>query len=411
MAPAELAGLVEPGQRNVAKRWLILGCALAVQIAVAAVATSLPVLLPLVKAEFNLTFGQAALVVNFSFFGTFFALILAGWFVDEFGERWVLVIGCISVGLAAIACSFAPLFAIILALVLVMGVGMATPTPAGSAAVRSAFPLRLRGTVMGVRQAGFPLGGFLAALLLPMIAIVHGWRIALMLAGIGAVIVGIACFVLYPMPRGRRPDESPQRASLSMRPIFGNGVLLVGLGGALLVMGQFILITFVIAFLIHDRHVSIATAGFVLAIAQLTGAIGRVAWGVVSDRFLRGNRKLSLVLAAATGAVGSLGLAILSDYAPLPVIVIVIVICAFGILGWNGVLVSFLSETANPGAEGRTVASGLMLTQPGIVIGPFLFGLVVDSTQSFRLAWLLLAAVLGVAILIMSRVPNRRPAF
>ena len=39
------------------------------------------------------------------------------------------------------------------------GVGSAFPTPAGSKAVMGWFPLAQRGTAMGIRQTGIPLGG------------------------------------------------------------------------------------------------------------------------------------------------------------------------------------------------------------------------------------------------------------
>ena len=45
---------------------------------------------------------------------------------------------------------------------------------------------------------------------------------------------------------------------------------------------------------------------------------------------------------------------------------------------------------------------GLTIQQPGILAGPFLFGLVADLTGSFRLAWILLAGFLATAMLIMS---------
>lgn len=386
---------------DVSKRWLILGCAFAVQVAISMVATCLPVLLPYVKSEFHLTFGEAALVVNFSFFGSFLAILLAGWLVDEFGDGIVLVLGCISVGISAIACSFTPLFLVLLLFVFFIGIGTAMPLPAGTAALRRAFPLHLRGTIISVRQAGIPIGSFLAALLLPTIAIAAGWRTALLTAGAGAVFVGIFCFFLYPMAHLRQ-RRSVIRARLSLRPIVERDILVVGIAGMLMVMGQFVLVTFLIAYLIHDWHESIATAGLTLAIALVTGAVSRILWGTVSDRLLAGDRKRSLMLSGGTAAIGCLGLGVAPTHISLPWIVLIVLVCAIGVLGWNGVLTTWLSELAGPGAEGRTVASGSLL-------GPLLFGLVIDYTESFRVAWVLLATILGVSILIFSRAPSRVP--
>lgn len=79
-------------------RWVILSVALAIQMATSIVAAALVVLLPLVKAEFHLTFAQAGVVVNFTYVGGFFTIALAGWAVDALGDRLVLVLGGVLTG-------------------------------------------------------------------------------------------------------------------------------------------------------------------------------------------------------------------------------------------------------------------------------------------------------------------------
>lgn len=48
-----------------------------------------------------------------------------------------------------------------------------------------------------------------------------------------------------------------------------------------------------------------------------------------------------------------------------------------------------------------------MITQPGLLIGPLMFGLVVDATGSFRPAWFLMTIFLAVAILVTSAVREK----
>lgn len=366
-------------------------------------AAALAVLLPFLKAEYHLTFAEAGLLANLSYLGTFLTVLLAGWLVDKFGDRLVLVVGSVLTGLLAMLSALSPSFLILLGLILVMGAGIATPTPAGSSAVRSAFPLRVRGTVMGVRQTGIPLGGFVAALSLPMIAVTSGWRAAIFSAGLGATIVGIGVFLVYPRDRSVSPAARMDRRGPGLRSLMGRDVGVIAGAGILLVAAQFCLVTYLIAYLLQERRLSIAMAAGVLAVAQLAGAGGRILWGAISDRLLGGRRAVVLVLTGFTAAVGSLGLAVMPRGLALPLIVVIVIVFALGALGWNGIQISLLSELAVPGTEGRTVALGLMIIQPGIVLGPLLFGLVVDATQSFRLAWALLAAALIVATLILTR--------
>jgi len=377
----------------------VLGVALAIQTATSVVAAALPVLLPLVKAEFHLTFAEAGVVANFPFVGSLLTIALAGWAVDALGDRLVLVFGGVLTGVAALACALAPAFAVILGVLVIMGIGIGTGTPAGSLAVRNAFPLRLRGMVMGMRQTGIPLGSFLAALILPSIALSAGWRGALAAAGAASIVVAIAGLGIYRSgPRARTAVGD----SGSLLNVLTRDITVAATSGMLMVAGQMCLLTYLVVYLIHERGLTITTAAFYLALAQLAGAFGRVLWGVVSDRLLSGSRRRALLLAAGTGALGSLALAILPSGFPFPVLVAAILVCACGAVGWNGVQISFLSELARPGSEGRAVGLGQTIQQPGILVGPFLFGLIVDATGSFRPAWLLLAGFLGLAMLIMS---------
>jgi MFS family permease len=311
-----------------------------------------------------------------------------------------MVVGGILTGLAGILCAIAPSFLILLGLLLMMGVGIAMPTPAGSVAVRSAFPLHLRGMVMGVRQTGVPVGGFFAALILPSVAIAHGWQAAV--AGAGGACIAIALIGLAAYGSGARMAPS-ETGSLSLLHVLTRDITVAAIGGFLLVGGQICLLTYLVVYLIHDRHLTITAAAFILAMAQVSGAVGRIFWGAVSDRLRSSRRRITLMLAGGTGGVAALFMAFLPNSAPLSVLVVIILICAVGSVGWNGVQNTFFSELATPGSEGRSVGLGQMIQQPGVLIGPFLFGLVVDLTGSFRPAWLLAAGMLMAATLVMSR--------
>lgn len=386
-------------QRAASPRWTVLAVALGVQTAISVVAAAMAVLLPFVKAEFHLTFAEAGVVVNFSFVGGFLAVALAGLAVDALGDRFVLVLGGILAGVAACAAAISSNFWVLLVLLVVMGVGTATPTPAGSVAVRRAFPLRLRGMVMSIRQTGVPFGFFIAALILPSVAIGRGWRAAMVVAGLVSILVALITLVVY---RSAEPVERVAGERRGFGNVFNRDSAIASSGGVFLVAAQMSLLTYLLSYLVHDRHLPLTTAAAFLAIAQVGGAGGRVLWGVVSDRLLGGSRRTALLLAAGTGAVGSLALAALPFGAPVAILIAAILVSAAGAVGWNGVQISYLSELARPGTEGRNVGIGLMIQQPGILAGPFLFGLVADLTGSFRLAWILLAGFLAAAMLIIS---------
>lgn len=229
-----------------------------------------------------------------------------------------------------------------------------------------------------------------------------------MAAGIGTIGMGLLCPVIYRTSDrpSKNAHESPRSAD---QHVVTADVVIAGGSGILLLCGQFCLLSYLVVFLTTVWHQPISTAALFLAVSQLAGAAGRVLWGAASDRLLGGSRKQAVMLAGGTAAVGSLALGLLPVTTPASVLMVIVIIFAAGASGWNGVQIALLSELAWPGTEGRTVASGIMIQQPGILLGPWVFGLVVDATQSFQDAWIGLAVALGLAVLIFSRVSEVPP--
>ena len=290
-----------PTTRGASTRWTVLAVALGVQTATSVVAAAMAVLLPFVKDEFHLSFAEAGLVANFSFVGGFLTIALAGLAVDLLGDRFVLVLGGIIAGAMAMAVAAVSGLWLLLLLLVAMGAGVAMPTPAGSVAVRHAFPLHLRGSVMSVRQTGIPLGAFFAALILPPVALLAGWRTAMVAAGAISLLSAATALAVY--RTAGRPDPVPGHGR-GFRHVMTRDIGIAAVAGILLVAAQMCILTYVVTFLVHDRRLPLTAAAAFLALAQLFGAGGRILWGVVSDRLLGGSRRRALFLAAATGVAG-----------------------------------------------------------------------------------------------------------
>ena len=93
--------------------------------------------------------------------------------------------------------------------------------------------------------------------------------------------------------------------------------------------------------------------------------------------------------------------------APLPIVAV----SGFAIVGWNGAYHALLADRAGPGRVGRMSGDALAIVYGGPVVLPPLLGLVVDATGSWRVLWLVCAALVGAAA-IMLRIAfdgRRRP--
>jgi predicted MFS family arabinose efflux permease len=386
------------------RRWWILTAALTVQVTVSIILQGYPALVPFVKRDLHLSLAQAGVFASIPGLGMALGVMAAAWAVDRSGDRHVLTWGGVATGVIAVLTALSPSYAVLLLASVAVGLGAATPTPAGSRAVLAEFPRRQRGLVMSVRQTGVPAGGFIAAIALPILSVHLGWRDALAFAGGAAVLGGFACMICYRMAGGARELRRPaEEQAVSVFTLLNRNLLKIGGSGIVLVMGQYCLVTYVVLFLNHTRGLPLVLASFFLAATQLAGSFGRVFWGWFSDRVVGGSRRTALMVVGLVGAAGVLLLAWLPASAPFLLVVVAVVVAGGCVVGWNGVWITMLAEVAPPGLQARSIAAGLMINQPAILVGPWVFGLVVDATGSYQLAWTGLAALLVVAAWLITR--------
>jgi MFS family permease len=191
------------------RHWLMLSIALLAQITVSIVTQGVPILAPFLQADLGLTRSQVGLFNSAIMAGSLTSMFAAGWIVDVKGERTALMWGNLIVGLFCFAVASTSGFLTALLALFAAGMGAAFPTPAGSKAVLAWFPVAQRGMAMGVRQTGIPVGGALAAAVLPAIAAATGWRTAIAGGGVSCFFAVAACWFVYKSPDGATEGTSP----------------------------------------------------------------------------------------------------------------------------------------------------------------------------------------------------------
>ncbi len=377
--------------------------------AVAAIGQAYPTLAPYIRTDLKLSLAAVGLLNTFIYIGTMLGALPAGWLTDWLGSRTLLIGGSVAAAVLAVAI---PLLThtelVFVPLLMLMGLVVASSTPAGSQAVAQSFPPARRGLVIGLRQMAVPLGGALAAAILPAVANSFGWRWA---SGVAAVLAVLAAFLvarLYYERIPAKPISRTQAPSLA-RALSEPNILLVAVAGATLPTGQFVMITYLILFLKEHFGVPELTGAALLTAAQFAGAFSRVFWSWLSDH-TGGQRKPWLVLIVTLAALSALMLAWLPLGTPLWVKAIIVTLYGATALGWQGLHFSLLTELSPPGLEGRVVGFGLVFTSIGIASAPPLFGLLVDSSGSYGLGWVIQAAVFGLGAMLLWNVQERKGA-
>lgn len=415
LAPARAAGFLRTPGATIGSvpglspalppyRFVALALIMAVQTASNLGALGLPALAPLLRDDLGLTRQEAGSFLSAFYVGGALTSFPAGWLADRIGVRWTLLAGQALVGVCFALMVLAPGYPSLLALVTLAGVGFGTVNPTSTKGVLVWFPARSRATVVGVKQAGFPLGGALGALALPTLAIRAslGWRGALAVAAGAILLSAVAVGLGYREPPresahagGIRPGPRP-RVVLASRPIW-----LVSWATFLYAAVQVSWISYAPLYLSEVVGLSVIGAGAVLGLAQGGGILGRVGFGVLSDRVLGGRRLI--VLLGAGIASGLLCLATGGLEPGSPATWLALVALAFGVagIGWNGVHHTLVAELA--GRESAATAVGLCLavSSLGVIAGAPLVGALADRLGSYGPGWIALAGAMAVAVLLL----------
>ncbi|MBV8085213.1 MAG: MFS transporter, partial [Chloroflexi bacterium] len=250
---------------------------------------------PFIQSEFALSRAEVGLLNLALAVGSYLTVAISGRLIDRLGERTMLTASGIIGGVFAASLLLARNYPGALVLVALTSVGVAIQTPAGSKAVMGWFELKMRGTAMGIRQVGIPLGGMIASLLLPSLALVAGWRGAYAVAGGCAAVGAVACWLTYrdPPVADGAPSGVPKlvgvRDIVRDRDLWRLSLYSVGT-----ISAQFTFTLYLVIFATERLGLPEVAAGALLALGQAVGVLARIGWGVLSDRAFGGDRRPAL---------------------------------------------------------------------------------------------------------------------
>lgn len=388
-------------------RWVILLITTGSQATVAFISQGVGALAPFLAVGLGLNKAQVGLASGAVNAGMALTFMLAGRMVDLWGERAVLVIGAIFTGISIMLVSTSRSFPVLLSLLIFTGLWAAAATPAGSKAIMSWFPFSKRGFALGIRQTGIPIGGFLAALALPSLALHLSWRMAMVVMGLLAVIGAGICLVTYkeyPHTHVQTPKRLANISCSIGKIILNPNIWFLSLTAITYVSAQFTLITYLIIYLNDQIDLSVGIGGLFLALAQLAGVVGRIFWGIISDTVCHGARKPTLACVGAVAAIMPIAMAFITCKTPLWVVGLVVWFFGFSAIGWNGLYVALVSELVDEDLGGTALGMGLSLVQVGVLVFPPLFGFLVDLSGSYQMSWIALSAFIFIGVLLLSLV-------
>src|ERR687894_1296930 len=405
----------QAANQNVSNRWLIATAGVVMQVALGAVYAWSVFRVPLSDA-----YGTGVSAVNTTFSIAILALGCAAFFgglwMNKSGPRIVALSAGVLYGAGIFLASFAQpsLWILYLTYGLMAGIGIGLGYIVPVATLIKWFPDK-RGFITGIAVAGFRGGAFVTAFIANALVASAGVFSAFAILGVIylVMVVGAAFFMRNP-PEGWKPEgwepDTGERSDRSGVDYDLSGVLRTWQWYALWallflnVSAGISIITEAAPMAEEITGVNATVAAGLVSIISVANAAGRFLWAWLSDAI---GRKWVFFTMFILQAVLFFLLPLVSVYFLLAVLAFVIVSC-YG--GGFGTMPAFNADYFGPTNVGTNY--GLMLTAWGFggVLGPLLISRVIDTTDSYTLAFYIIAAIMiGSAAVAFIVRPPRAP--
>jgi sugar phosphate permease len=355
------------------------------------VIVGLPVLAPAIRDAHSLSLVQVGVVLDSLWIGTLLTLLPWGLLADRTGERLVLASGLLACAAALVGAGNAHGFESLIVLIGIAGAAGASVNAASGRAVMQWFPAAERGFALGVRQTAIPLGGLIAALVLPGLSL-RGAFVCLAGLCVAGAVFGAAVI----REHGASEDDllEPRGLGATLR---DHSLWLLCAGSSFYLVAQLAITGFLVLFLHDERGLSTSAAAGVLAAIQVVAAALRIGGGRWSDRLGSRLRPLRLV-GVASAVTLAIAAAVLS--APLVVLVPAFVLAGGLSMAWNGLSFTAAAEIAGRSRSGAALGmQQSALAAAGAVVPPAFAAVVAASSWRLGFAVAAVFPLAGVQLL------------
>jgi MFS family permease len=328
---------------------------------------------------------------------------VAGWLVDRFGPRRLMMAGILMAGIALVGLGSVSSLGLFYFFYLFNALGYVCGGPLPNQVLLTRWFDKSRGKAMGIAYIGIGLGGAVVPWISHFLVSHFGWQAALRLLGllIIALSLPLAFFVKEPAA-ARRPAASRKSGpSLS--------AALKSLPFYLLTLGSMCSIAAVAGtqqnlklFLTFDVHYGQEQAARILSLVLASSIAGRLLMGWLADRFAK-KHVMVLIYVIVAAAIPFL----FASGSPLMMYSFAVL---FGIgLGGDYMIVPLITaEIFDTQLLGRLL--GVILTAGGVAdsVAPWIVGYLRDVTGSYEKGFIFLIAISLLGAVAAALLPKRQ---
>jgi len=359
-------------------------------------------ILPAMQQGLALTNTQTGILQSLNLIGYMIAVVFAGMLASRFGPRIVISVSLLIVGLSMLFTGLIPHFGAACFGRFFAGVGGAGGNVPAMGLVSAWFSARRRGLATGIGVTGSSIGLIVTGPMIPVILNRYGsrgWQVSWYVLGGITVLVAVVCALFlrnHPREKNLRPigengtEKAPQTdaAGFDWKQIIKSRVLWQ-LAAIYCAFGFSYIIysTFFVRHLVSDGLFTSDSAGTLWMQIGLVSMASGFVWGSISDHW---GRTFSLLCVFTLQGI-SFSIFGLSETATI----IYLSAALFAVTSWS--IPALMAALAGDvfGSRLAPAALGLMtiVFGTGQALGPYLAGVVADSTNSFSSAFILAGGV------------------
>ena len=358
------------------------------------------------KEEYALTNMESGLLVSVVNVGPLFCMLFVGRLLDQYNEKILISISSFLLGSLLLLTNIVSGFNGLLFVLLLIGMFYSVSQPGGSKVILKWFRKENRGLAMGIRQAGIPIGGALAGVLIPFLTVQYNMTYAINSIACICIIGGLLFFMFYKEPYVQEEARKGHNnisfwmelkvviCKKELYPIYITGICMISL--------QMVLVGHFMKFLAGEQSITFIVAGTVFSVMFFSGMIGRIALATISDVLYKGNRRIPLFIAVCA-SIGLMLLLVMNIHTITSgVLYSVSALLGFFSIGWFSLFIAEVAELASEESVGITVGLALTLNQIAIIVAPVLFGYIVDE-KGYAYAWLCIVVLLSISAVSLYR--------
>ena len=346
----------------------------------------------------TVTSGNAFAKVAVGLLGFF-----AGWFIDRFGPRRLMLAGILMGGIALVGLSTVTTLWQFYLFYVFNALGYMCAGPLPNQVLTARWFNRTRGKAMGFAYLGIGVGGMLVPQIAKWLNMQFGWHQALMLLGILMVIISFPmAWIVKENPEVRSPGTIKQEPTIPLNKIVKGWpfyLLLIGSMcsiGAVAGTSQNLKLFFSL-----DLKYSQGQSANIISLVLLSSIIGRVLMGWLADKF----PKKYVMILIYTLVAGSIPLLYFADTPGI----IYLFAFIFGIgLGGDYMIIPLMAaELFGVRIMGRVM--GLVLTADGLAeaFSPMLVAWLRDTSGNYANGFAALITLAVIGIIAVAMLPKK----